>query len=71
MKNMVVAKRRSVLAQIAIVITDGRSNVNRGLTISNAQEAKDEDITIIALGFNIYIYIHIKHKQYYNIIILK
>ena len=52
---MVVAKRRSFLAQIAIVITDGSGTVDKHLTIPYAQAAKDEDITIIALGFNIYI----------------
>ena len=60
MKDMVILKRRSSLSQIAIIITDGKANMNTAQTIPNAQAAKDKDITIIALGCYVkYIYIYI------------
>ena len=53
MKRMIMAKRRPLVSQIAILITDGRANTNTRKTIPYARDAKNEDIIIIALGYYI------------------
>ena len=50
MHEMVMQQRRSSVSQVAILITDGKSNINTGSTIPNAVAAKDDNIELVTLG---------------------
>ena len=43
-------RKRSDVSQVAIVITDGSSNIDRVNTIPNANLAKADNIVMVALG---------------------
>jgi len=47
---MMAMHRRPDVQQIAILLTDGVSNVDAGRTIPEADAAKDEDIEIFVVG---------------------
>ena len=42
--------KRTYVKQIAILLTDGKSNLNNEFTIPNADAAQDDDIEIFAIG---------------------
>ena len=50
MHKMVLAERRQSVSQVAILITDGQSRINKKETISSATDAKNDGITMVALG---------------------
>ena len=50
MNIMMNAQKRSDVSQVAIVITDGSSNIDRVNTIPNANLAKADNIVMVALG---------------------
>ena len=47
---MVEEYRRPDVQQIAIVLTDGVSNIDETRTIPEAEQAKDENIEIFVIG---------------------
>ena len=50
MHDMFLARRRSHVQQIAILLTDGPANIMRENTISNAEAAVTDDIAIFVIG---------------------
>ena len=62
MRNMCNKNRREGKKQIAIVLTDGMSNVDDQRTIKEAQLAKDDGIEIIVIGSYNYIILRYHYK---------
>ena len=50
MRQMMAKYRRPDVQQIAILLTDGVSNIDEGRTILEADAAKAEDIEIFVVG---------------------
>ncbi|KAI0239670.1 hypothetical protein LSAT2_009632, partial [Lamellibrachia satsuma] len=50
MREMFRQHKRTYVKQIAILLTDGKSNLNNEFTIPNADAAQDDDIEIFAIG---------------------
>ena len=50
MREMFAEHGRKDAAKIAILLTDGRSNIERNETIPEAEKAKAEDIDIYVVG---------------------
>ena len=63
MREMCNQNRRVGKKQIAIVLTDGLSNVDNQRTIKEAQLAKDDDIEIIVIGSYNYIILRYHYKM--------
>ena len=62
MRKMCKKNRRVGKKQIAIVLTDGLSNIDNHRTVKEAQLAKDDDIEIIVIGSYNYIILRYHYK---------
>ena len=62
MREMCKKNRRVGKKQIAIVLTDGLSNIDNQRTIKEAQLAKDDGIEIIVIGSYNYIILRCNYK---------